>query len=104
MPISASARKAQRVSLKKREFNKPIRSQLKTDVKKAEDILLKSDVSSAEIAVKQAVKSLDKAARKGIIHSNNAARHKSQLMRNLNRVKAAAPPVEIEEIVEADTE
>jgi small subunit ribosomal protein S20 len=40
--------------------------------------------------VQQAVKALDKAAQKGIIHRNNAARRKSRLMKALNKARAAA--------------
>ena len=101
MPISASARKAQRVSLRKKEINKPIRSQLRSDEKKAKDAILRGDANSAEAAVRQAAKSLDKAAKKGLIHSKNAANHKSRLMKGLNRMKASAPA--IKEPVTVDT-
>jgi small subunit ribosomal protein S20 len=48
--------------------------------------------------VAEAVVSLDKAAEKGIIHANNAARRKSRLMKKLNEALAPAPlPVEPEE-------
>lgn len=91
MPISPSARKAQRVSLRKQVLNRPVRSLVRTEVNKAQDAILKSDVGSAEVAVAGAVKSLDKAAQKGVIHPSNAARHKSRLVREFNRMKAAAP-------------
>jgi small subunit ribosomal protein S20 len=40
--------------------------------------------------VQQAIKALDKAAQKGVIHANNAARRKSRLVKALNKAKAAA--------------
>jgi len=47
-------------------------------------------LEEAREAVRVAVAALDKAAKKGIVHKNNAARRKSRLMRQLNRVERAA--------------
>jgi len=47
-------------------------------------------VEEAREAVRQAASALDKAAEKGIIHKNNAARRKSRLMRQLNQMERAA--------------
>jgi small subunit ribosomal protein S20 len=47
-------------------------------------------VEEAREAVRQAVSALDKAAGKGIIHKNNAARRKARLMRQLNQIDRAA--------------
>lgn len=89
MPIAQSARKARRVSFRKQNYNKPIRSMARTSVNKARDLIFKGDAELAEAAVVQAVRSLDKAAQKGVIHPNNAARRKSRLMKKLNRMKTA---------------
>jgi hypothetical protein len=55
------------------------------------------DLKAAQEAVAVAVTALDKAAEKGIIHRNNAARRKSRLIKKLNQLEALAPaPVKAE--------
>lgn len=88
MPNSKSAKKQVRVSEKKRIHNKGYRSQCKSSVTKAEKLIFSGDVEGATKAVLTAVSSLDKAAEKGIIHANNAARRKSALMKKLNATTA----------------
>ncbi len=65
---------------KRTERNKAVRSELKTRVKRAVTTV-GDDGHDAEVRL--AVKRLDKAAAKGIIHPNQAARRKSRLMRTL---------------------
>ena len=48
------------------------------------------DVAEAEVAVKEALITLDRAVQKGILHKNNANRRKSRMAANLNKMKAAA--------------
>jgi small subunit ribosomal protein S20 len=48
------------------------------------------DVAEAEIAVKTALITLDRAVQKGILHKNNVNRRKSRMAANLNKMKAAA--------------
>jgi len=67
-----------------------VRSQAKTMVKKAEGLIFSGQVKQAEGEVVAAISSLDKAAEKGIIHPNNAARRKSRLMKKLNKANAEA--------------
>jgi small subunit ribosomal protein S20 len=88
LPHTKSSRKALRVSERRREYNKPVKSQVKTYVKKAEQLISSNELESAREAVKRAIAALDKAAQKGVIHPNNAARRKSRLMKKLN---ATAP-------------
>jgi small subunit ribosomal protein S20 len=66
---------------KRQERNKAVKSELRTRVKTAT-----SSAGTAENAedVRMAMKRLDKAATKGIIHPNNAARRKSRLMKKIN--------------------
>ena len=64
--------------------NKPVRSAAKTYISRAEKLIALQDKESARAAVIKAVSVLDKAAEKGIIHPNNAARRKSRLMRKFN--------------------
>ena len=89
---------------RKRLRNKPIRSLPKTNITKAEKLIGANDAQAAEIAVVAAVSSLDKAARKGIIHPNNAARRKSRLAKKLNSINASTPQARTEELAEAQTE
>ena len=90
MPVTKSAEKQMRSSERKRLRNQPIRSQCKTNITKAERLIFTGELDQAQKAVVIAISSLDKAAEKGILHPNNAARRKSRLMKKLNDAKAAA--------------
>ncbi|MDD4924380.1 MAG: 30S ribosomal protein S20 [Dehalococcoidales bacterium] len=90
MPNIKSAEKQQRIALKRRAINKTNTSKTKTAVKKAEESIASGDLQKATEDIKVAASTLDKAAGKGIIHANNAARHKSRLEKRLNKTKAAA--------------
>ncbi|MBA7656540.1 30S ribosomal protein S20 [subsurface metagenome] len=68
--------------------NKSIRSRCKTSITKAERLIFSGELESAQKAVVAAISSLDKAAEKGVIHPNNAARRKARLMKKLNGVRA----------------
>jgi small subunit ribosomal protein S20 len=65
------------------------RKSARTYIKKARRYIEAGAWDDATLTVRQAVKALDKAAQKGIIHKNNAARRKSRLMRQLYRARAA---------------
>jgi len=69
--------------------NKSIRTRSKSAVKEAEKVITAGDKAKAAQAVKTAVSTLDRAAVKGIIHPNNAARRKSRLVKKLNKAQAA---------------
>ncbi|NQT30920.1 MAG: 30S ribosomal protein S20 [Deltaproteobacteria bacterium] len=90
MPNIKSAEKQVRVTERKRLRNKSITSQCKTNVAKAEKLIFSGELKAAQEAVAVAITSLDKAAEKGIIHPNNAARRKSRLMKKLNEAQASA--------------
>ena len=79
-----------RVSARKQERNKSIVSECKTAITGAEKLIFSGDLKAANKAVANAVKCLDKAAEKGIIHPNNAARRKSRLVKKLNEAQASA--------------
>ena len=79
-----SALKRVRQSLRRRAVNRRTRSEAKTLVQQASEIALgRSDGDGLE-AVSAAISALDKAAEKGILHPNNAARRKSRLMAKVN--------------------
>lgn len=85
-----SAAKRARQAEKRRMRNRVYRSWARTAIKKARAYIQAGDFEAAEEAVRTAVRVLDKAAEKGIIHKNNAARRKSRLMRLFAQAKAAA--------------
>ena len=66
---------------KRAERNKAVKSELKTRVKTAQNT---AGTEQGEEALRLAVKRLDMAAAKGVIHPNQAARRKSRLMKKLN--------------------
>ena len=68
------------------EKNKAEKSALKTAVKKFEAALVEGDRAVAEEAYKAAVKKVDKAALKGLMHKNTAARKKSSMTLQLNKL------------------
>jgi small subunit ribosomal protein S20 len=86
MPNNASAEKRMRQERKRRMHNRMVKSIVKTQVTKARQAIA-SDSSDSEEAVRAAVSELDRAAKKGVIHKNNAARRKSRLMKQLNATK-----------------
>ena len=99
MPQSKSVQKKARVAERRQLRNKPVRSVCKTNITKAERLIFSGELDLARVAVMAAISSLDKAAEKGIIHPNNAARRKSRLMNKLNEALALSsaedtPPAE----------
>ena len=90
MPVSKAAQKQARVDEKRRLRNKSIRSLCKTNTTKAQRLIFSGEPEPAREAVVAAIISLDKAAEKGIIHPNNAARRKSRLMKKLNKALSSA--------------
>ena len=87
MANTKSAQKQIRVSQRRRVRNKSVHSQTKTLVSKAEEFIFSGDIEPAKGAVTAAISYLDKAAGKGVIHPNNAARRKSRLMKKLNKAQ-----------------
>ncbi len=68
------------------EKNKANKSALKTDLKKFDAALAAGDKAVAETAYKAAVKAVDQAVNKGLLHKNNAARKKSSMTLKLNKL------------------
>jgi small subunit ribosomal protein S20 len=79
-----SAKKMIHVIGEERIRNRAIKSAVKTYIDKAEELISGKEPEPAKEAVQKASIALDKAARKGVIHPNNAARHKSRLMKKFN--------------------
>ncbi|OGI63073.1 30S ribosomal protein S20 [Candidatus Nomurabacteria bacterium RIFCSPHIGHO2_01_FULL_40_12] len=78
MPITQSAKKAVRGSLRKKAFNDARKKVMKEIIKKVEK-LSKTDRAQALKMLSSAFQAIDKAAQKGVIKKNNAARKKSRL-------------------------
>ncbi len=82
MPNIKSAKKRVLVSASKQARNKSANSALKTAIKKA-NTAIEANAEDKEALVKAAVKKIDQAAAKGLLHKNNAARKKSALVTKL---------------------
>ncbi len=91
MPNTRSARKQVRVTQRRYLRNKSIQSLCKTNITKAERLIFSGELESAQEAAATAISSLDRAAEKGVIHPNNAARRKSRLMKKLNEARISSP-------------
>ena len=88
--IHPSALKAVRRDARKSVYRGTVRASTRTHMKKARTVIASGKGSEATEAVLVAISALDKAAEKGVIHKNQAARRKSRLMLALNKAKAAA--------------
>ena len=86
MPNIKSAKKRVLVSQTKAAQNKAAKSALKTELKKFDAAVAEGNRSEADVAYKVAVKAIDKAAAKGLLHKNNAAHKKSALTLKLNQI------------------
>ena len=84
-----SAIKRIRSSERKRIRNRFFISGTRTRVKAARTEISAGNVEEARKATVEAIRTLDRAATKGIIHKNNAARRKSRLMKRLNALEAS---------------
>ncbi len=87
MANSAQAKKRARQAEKSRQLNAGQRSEMRTYLKNTLKAIEAGDKESANKAFKLAAPALDKLARKGLIHANKAARHKSRIN---TRIKAMA--------------
>ena len=79
MANSAQAKKRARQTVKQRDHNTSLRSQLRTAIKHVRKAVGTADKTIAQAAYKASIGAIDSIADKGIIHKNKAARHKSRL-------------------------
>ena len=86
MPNIKSAKKRVKVIETKTLQNKMFKSQMRTIIKKYNAAVESGNKEEAAAAYKLAVKKIDQAAARGIIHTNKAARHKSQFTHALNNM------------------
>ena len=81
--IKSSAKRVL-VSRVRAERNKADKSELKTTIKKFDAAATVGNKENAEAAYKAAVKTVDRAVSKGLLHKNNAARKKSSMASKMN--------------------
>lgn len=79
MPITSSAKKALRGSARKRVFNLRRKRAMKEVIKKTQKLILTGNAKEAEEMLPQVYKTIDKAAKRGVIKKNTASRKKSRL-------------------------
>ncbi len=90
MPNKPSAAKRVRSSKRKEAVNQMHRGRARSADKRARRLIEEGRLEEAREAVQQAQAALDKAAQKGVIHKNKAARRKSRLMEQLNALEEEA--------------
>jgi small subunit ribosomal protein S20 len=85
--------KRNRQNDKRRLRNRVYRGQARTAIKDARVVIESQDAEAAKKALLEAIRTLDKAAEQGVLHKNNAARRKSRLMKQFNKMEPAQAPV-----------
>jgi small subunit ribosomal protein S20 len=90
---TASAKKQARAGVKRALRNRAIKSEVKTKVVKARKSLVGGPVAESDRYALglEAVRALDRAASKGVLHRNNAARRKARLTRQMAKLKITPP-------------
>ncbi|HOB28704.1 MAG: 30S ribosomal protein S20 [Dethiobacteria bacterium] len=85
MPVTRSAEKRMRQTSKRTARNRRIKSMVKTAIRRFEEALQSGDRELARDKLIKAVRQIDRAVAKGVIHKNTAARKKSRLTRLFNQ-------------------
>lgn len=88
VPNIKSAIKRVKINEAKRAVNATAKSAMRTAVKKVEAAIVTNEATAAKETFVEAARKLDKAAAKGLIHKNAAARKKSRLMKKVNTLNA----------------
>jgi len=84
LPNTQSAKKRVRQNERRRRRNRMVLSRTRTATRKANEKIAMGDKEQAADALRAAISQIDKAAQKGVIHKNAAARRKSRLMAKFN--------------------
>ncbi|MDN5347319.1 MAG: small subunit ribosomal protein [Clostridia bacterium] len=85
MPNIKSAAKRVKITAKRTLRNKAVKSQVKTAIKKFRTALMEGTLEQKQLSLRNAIRILDKAVTKGVLHPNTAARKKSRLQRLFNK-------------------
>jgi small subunit ribosomal protein S20 len=88
LPVTESAKKRLRQSEKRRLRNRIYRSEARTYIKRANQLIAEQKLDEAAEVAALAASALDRAAQKGVVHKRNAARRKSRLIKRLQRSQA----------------
>ena len=88
MPNTKSAKKRLRQNTVRRTRNRAAKSNLKTQIRKVTEAIATGDAEKAATEFRLAVKKVDQAASKGVLHKNTAARLKSRLSKRIKAAKA----------------
>ena len=83
-----SSKKRIKVTMRQTLRNRIIKSRTKTAMRKVVAACTANDAAEAKHALVDAVRTIDKAATKGVYHKNNAARKKSKLTKMVNKISA----------------
>ena len=89
MPNTASAKKRLRQNNTRRNRNRAVKSNVRTQIRKVRQAIKGGDVEQSEAEFRLATKQLDQAATKNVFHSNKAARLKSRLSKAIKKLKMA---------------
>ncbi len=87
MPITKGAKKAHRASLRKRVFNLRRKSAMSDAIKKVRKLINEGKREEAQKLMPVTYKAIDKAAKRGVIKKNTAARKKSRLVASIKKIK-----------------
>lgn len=90
MANSNQAKKRARQAEKHREHNASLRSMLRTYIKRVLRAIRSGEITKAESEFRTAVPIIDRMARKGLIHCNKAARHKSRLICHIRKMAVSS--------------
>ena len=88
MPNTKSAEKRVRQVVARTANNRRAKSTVKTAIRRFEEALKSGDRENAQVKLTAAIRLIDKAAARGVVHKNTAARKKSRLTRQLNKSAA----------------
>ena len=102
MPNIKSAKKRVIVNQKKTEQNKNIRSEVKTAIKKIENLIKENKIAEAKSLLPETVALIDSASSKNIFHSNNASRKVANLSKKISDAEKATPAVEEQPVAVAE--
>ncbi|PXW91608.1 SSU ribosomal protein S20P [Streptohalobacillus salinus] len=83
-----SAKKRIRLNEDRHTLNAPVKSEMRSSIKRVEQFVSEHSVEDAKTALKNAIKKIDKAVSKGIVHRNNGDRQKSRLTKKVNQLGA----------------
>jgi len=86
MPITKSAKKALRGSTRKRVINQKRKENMKSSVKDVKKLLIDKKAKEAKTALSLAYQAIDRAAKRGVIKKNTAARKKSRLSAEIKKL------------------